>query len=237
MGFKLAVNLFADRRAQELTDTLQSFYREHGQRSLEIYRQMYGRHDAGEKLRIHDYPPRWVLVDIFLQPEHWIRERHLFVSRMLRCAGFFIFEYDGDYWGYEFFDNGEVLDRFTSNASYRDYFEGRDCRGDPGVLAEKLPFLNIGDIGPYLVRLPDCETVTGEEYDRLRGETDVFPRPGDQYRRWDECAVLNFIRALGIAGDFTGKWGSFEFSMPQYAEIDSGDFGREQTLPKRRFLP
>lgn len=234
MGFKLAVNLYANHRAQEVAETLRSFYRVHGQRSLEIFQQLYGRHEIREVLDIRDYPPHWSLVDIFMEPEHWIRERHLFVSGMLHCPGLFIFEYDGDYWGYELFDNGVVLDRFTSNANYSGYFAGQDCRGAPGILAEKLPFVNIENIKPYLVRLPDWETVSEDEYDKFQRETDVPPRLGDQFRRWDECAVLNFLRALGITGNLSG---GFEFSAPVYAEIDSRDFGTEPNPPKRRVLP
>ena len=61
------------------------------------------------------------------------------------CAGFLIFVYDGDYWGYEFFDRGEVLDHFVQEATGEPIgFPGKDCRGNPRVVADDLPVLACG---------------------------------------------------------------------------------------------
>ncbi len=72
--------------------------------------------------------------------------------------------------------------------------------------------------------MPDWDAVPEEEYERLERQTDVAPREGDRYRRWDECAALNFLRMLGVDGDFT-KRGYFRYGAPVFAEIEHGDFG------------
>jgi hypothetical protein len=223
MGLKLSFNLFAAQPASAVADALRLYYRRHWQRSVEIYQSMYG-NDVYETLEIYDCPPHWTVVDIDLEPEDWIRQRHLFVSQALSCPGFYLFEYDGDYWGYEFFDSGVVIDRFKSDASRNFHFEGMTCAGDARKLAARLPFLNLQNIEPYLVLLPDIESTPEAEYDDFQTQTDVPPRPGDRYRRWDEGAMLNFLRALGVAGDFTGKWGRFELAHPLHAAIDATDF-------------
>lgn len=222
MGFKFAVNLFADRSADEVTSALREFYDREGKRSVMIYQEMCDRTEISETLEIYAFP-RWTVVDIYMEPEYWIRERQLEISKQLHCAGLFLFEYDGDYWGYELFNNGEVVDRFTTNASYNWYFKGCECAGSAKRLADCFPFIEEDVFTPYLVRLPNWDEVEMDEYERLESETDHPPREGDEYNRWDEAAVLNFLRALGVQGDFTGKWGRFEFAVPAYAEIDSLD--------------
>jgi hypothetical protein len=41
------------------------------------------------------------------------REAQRFVSARLNTSGLLIFVYDGNYWGYELFQNGKVLNRFV----------------------------------------------------------------------------------------------------------------------------
>jgi len=118
------------------------------------------------------------------------REAQLFVSRTLWCPGFLIFVYDGNYWGYEFFDHGEVLDHFVQEATGEPIgFPGEDCRGNAAVLVEHLPFLNVADVASYLVQKTDWVIPAG---------MNIPARPGDEFRRFDECAVLDFMRMLGV---------------------------------------
>lgn len=120
-----------------------------------------------------------------------------FVSQSLRCPGFLIFVYDGDYWGYEFSDCGEAIDHFVQEASGEPIgFPGEDCRGNPSVIAEHLPFLRVEDIAPYLVQKPDWPTPES---------INVPARPGDEFRRFDECAVLDFVRMLRVPVDIVSS--------------------------------
>jgi hypothetical protein len=114
----------------------------------------------------------------------------LVVSRRLACPGFLVFVYDGDYWGYEFFNSGVAVDHFVQEATGDPIgFPEEDCRGQAEVVASFLPFLRMEDIGPYLV----------QKHDFVRpADMNVPARPGDQFRRFDECAVLDFLRMLGI---------------------------------------
>jgi hypothetical protein len=235
MGFKFAANLYCGCSAQRVVEVLHDFYRSNAHRSREIYRNMYGPYLGpefpGERLQIYDYPPRWCVVDIFMEPEDWIRERHLHVSRQLACPGFFLFEYDGDYWGYEFFDKGEIVDRFTNDAGQHWYFEGMDCSGHAEILAARLPFLAIEDISPYLDRLPDYEEFEAER-DKMVRELDVPPRPGDQYSRWAEASSLNFLRMLGVPCGFSGYGGYFEYGVPMLAEMTIPVFPQRGATPE-----
>src|SRR5690606_14733768 len=85
----------------------------------------------------------WAVVDLGSGWEWKVRrEAQLFVSQTLWCPGFLIFVYDGDYWGYEFFSRGEVVDCFVQEAIEAPVrFPDKDCGGDPRAITEQLPFL------------------------------------------------------------------------------------------------
>lgn len=94
---------------------------------------------------------------------------------------------------YELFEHGRDLDQFIqSSDAYRvsHWFPGRDVSGNASLLAAKLG-LREENLTPYLVREPDNE----ERYDALNVPT----RPGDKHKRFDECAVLDFLSAIGVA--------------------------------------
>jgi hypothetical protein len=184
MGLKLRYNLFRDASVEAVYGAYASFYAQRG-RPLQ---------PAGKETRRLDFYQEnndWVVVGLDGGWE-WKerREAQLFASRRLWCAGLLVFVYDGDYWGYELFDHGEVRDHFVQEATGMPiWFAGEDCLGHPEVLAEHLPFLDVEDIAPYLVQKHDWVIPTG---------MNVPARFGDEFCRFDECAVLDFLRMLGV---------------------------------------
>lgn len=58
------------------------------------------------------------------------------------------------------------------------------------MIAAGLPFLREEDISPYLIQKHDWIVPDG---------ANAPARPGDEFRRFDECAVLDFLRMLGVA--------------------------------------
>ena len=187
LGLKLRYNLFCS-SAAPVYDAFASFY---GRRGSKL--QPAG--DGQGSLNFYSENNGWTVVDLGSGWEWKVRrEAQLFVSRTVSCAGFLVFVYDGDYWGYEFFDRGEVLDHFVQEATGEPIgFPGEDCRGNPSVVAERLPFLRAEDIAPYLVQMHDWVIPEG---------MDVPARPADEFRRFDECAVLDFCECLASPPKF-----------------------------------
>jgi hypothetical protein len=184
MGLKLRYNLFHGATAAGVYGAYASFY---AQRRRPL--QLTG--DEARRLDFYQEDNGWVVVSLDGGWE-WNerREAQLFVSRRLWCPGFLVFVYDGDYWGYEFFDHGEVFDHFVQEATGQPIgFPGADCRGRAEVVAEHLPFLRAEDIAPYLVQKHDWVIPAG---------MNVLARSGDEFRRFNECAVLDFLRMLGV---------------------------------------
>jgi hypothetical protein len=184
MGLKLRYNLFYNTTAAAVYGAYVSFFEERD-RPL--------RPTGNERHRIdfHHTHNGWVVVALDAGWE-WEerREVQLLVSRRLLCPGFLAFVYDGDYWGYEFFDHGEPLDHFVQESTGQPIgFPDEDCRGKAEVVAEHLPVLRAADIAPYLMQKHDWVIAEG---------ADVPARPGDEFCRFDECAVLDFLRMLGV---------------------------------------
>ena len=185
MGLKLRYQMFRDTTAEAVYDAFCSFYAARG-RPL---RPMGG---DWERIDIHREADGWVVVNLDGGWEWKVRrEAQLAVSRQLCCTGFLVFVFDGDYWGYEFFDRGEALDQFVQeSSSAAEWFPDRDCRGDAALVASRLSYLKPQEFAPYLMQMQDWVEPEG---------MDVPARPGDQFRRSDECAALDFLRLLGVA--------------------------------------
>lgn len=185
MGLKLRYNLFRA-NAEDVCSAYASYY---GRQRNEKIRFLT---DSTGGLRVYSQDNGWVVVD---EGTGWDlegrRETYLFLSQYLWCAGFFVFVYDGEYWGYEFFDHGQVFDHFVQESVGEPIgFPGDDCRGNSRIIAEHLPFLRVEDIAPYLVQKHNWIIPEG---------MDIPARPGDEFRRFSECAVLDFLRMLGVA--------------------------------------
>jgi hypothetical protein len=183
VGLKLRYNLFYS-TTEPVFDAFASFYGRRGRR-------LHAAHDESGSLNFYGEHNGWVVVDLGGGWEWKVRrEAQLVVSRSVWCPGFLIFAYDGNYWGYEFFDRGEVIDHFVQEAIGEPIgFPGEDCRGNPRAIAERLPFLRVEDVAPYLMQKRDFVIPEG---------MNVPARPGDEFRRFDECAVLDFLRMLGV---------------------------------------
>src|SRR5207237_6867792 len=99
------------------------------------------------------------------------------------------------YWGYEFFANGQALDHFLQEAD-EDLapagLRGGDYSGNVALLAQHLPFLEASILAPYLVR-----RYTWEWAENLGSELQTA-REGDEFDRFDEHLVLDFLRTLGV---------------------------------------
>jgi hypothetical protein len=184
VGLKLRYNLFYS-TAEAVYDAFAAFYGRRGSR-------LRAADDASGRLNFYREQDGLAVVELDRGWDWKVpREAQLFVSRSLGCPGFLIFVYDGNYWGYEFFDRGEVIDHFVQEATGEPIgFPGEDCRGNPHVVAARLPFLRVEDIAAYLVQKRDWVIPEG---------MDVPARLGDEFRRFDECAVLDFLRMLGVA--------------------------------------
>jgi hypothetical protein len=203
VGLKLRYNLFYS-TAEAVYDSFATFY---GRRDSRLR----AADDGNGSLNFYREQDGWVVVDLGSGWDWKVRrEAHLFVSRSLWCPGFLIFVYDGNYWGYEFFDRGEVIYHFVQEATENPIgFPGEDCRGNPGVVAEHLPFLRVEDIAPYLVQKRDWV---------MPKDMDVPARPGDEFRRFDECAVLDFLRMLGIPTEIRDHY--VRLKAPLFRSVD-----------------
>lgn len=69
------------------------------------------------------------------------------------------------------------------------------------MLAGQFEWLSPADVAPYLVQKPDLDLYPPlpdetwwQEWKRL----DVPVRLGDEFTRFDECAVLDFLRLLRV---------------------------------------
>jgi hypothetical protein len=203
MGLKLRYNLFHSVTAPAVYGMLLNFYAARG-RPL----QQTGTDD--ERIDVHEADNNWVVVSLDSDWE-WKerREAQLYVSQRLSCLGFLIFVYDGDYWGYEFFARGEVLDQFTQESNDRPVgFAKLPTRGNAAILAAHLPALNETEIAPYLIQQHDWQIPAG-------ANTKAWP--GDEYNRFDECAVLDFLRMLGICVNVHNR--SVQLASPCYRSV------------------
>jgi hypothetical protein len=208
MGLKLRYGVFACDDPQGVFGAYAGFYAELGY-PLEIVdvapppyftpRDFFPR-------QLHHADNGWVVLEVGFEREIQ-RKAQLHVSKVLGCAGFFIFVDDGDYWGYELFRDGMVLDQFVQSPESWDcesWFPGRDCTGNPGLVAAQFPWVTTADVAAYLAkepRLPDSPEAWDEfeqEYERLNTPA----RPGDEFTRFEECAVLDFLRLLGVGVGF-----------------------------------
>ena len=203
MGLKLRYNLFRS-PAEPVYDAFATFY---GQRGFKLR----DADDGRGRLNFYCEHAGWTVVDLGSGWEWKVRrEAQLFVSQAAWCAGFLIFVYDGEYWGYEFFNCGEVLDHILQEATGEPIgFPGEDCQGNPHIVAEHFPFLRQEDIAPYLVQKRDWVIPDG---------MDVPARPGDEYRRFDECAVLDFLRMIGIPTEI--RENDVRLKAPLFRSVD-----------------
>ncbi|MBA3868910.1 MAG: hypothetical protein H0X30_07140 [Anaerolineae bacterium] len=204
MSLKMRLCLFQGVTHEDVFAAYEQFYRELDKTLVTSEFEIGNDHQIDIYQQAHD----WVVVGLDGGWERGIRQAaYLSVSRSLDCAGFFIYVYVG--WGYELFSDGVVRDQFISmgdpdGPAYCDD-TANGCNGDLDKIIQLFPFLNVKDITPYLVRLmypnmnPSLSVAERAKFDLdYKKIVDVPPRSGDEFMRFDQCGVLNFLRVLGV---------------------------------------
>jgi hypothetical protein len=189
VGLKLRLNLFDVVDAPDIFGALAEFY---GKRGAELVAE----EDDTRRYDLYHRQERWCVLG-WDGGWEWKQRRdaQLFVSGRLSITGMLVFAYDGEYWGYELFRNGEVLDQFVQMpGSSATWFPNRVCTGESSVLARTLGS-EESDLAPYLVQKPDYGEPNADE---TRRRLNVRARPNDEFSRFEECAVLDFLRAVGL---------------------------------------
>jgi hypothetical protein len=156
-----------------------------------------------DAFELHEQRAGWTVLD-WTRGWEWTlrRQAQLHVSEVLGCPGILVFVYDGDTWGYELFDRGRVVDWFVQGPEEGNtWFPGKDLSGRPEAVVSAFPDLALdrSDVAAYLVQPPALEPDEG--WNEAEDVWDVPARPGDRFRRGDECAVLDFLVLLGVAVD------------------------------------
>jgi hypothetical protein len=198
VGLALRLNAFRDVEAPDVYAALATFYAGHGAA-------LVPESDGLRSYDLRERRGRWCLLEWNAGWEWTLRrEAQLHVSRQLNVPGLLVFVYDGDYWGYELFDRGEAIDHFVQTAMDPVItFPHKNVNGDATVLARTLG-LSEAVVAPYLARWHGWHERTRRANERAR--------PTDEFTRWEEAAVLDFLRAIEIDVSLTGY--SVEFAAP-----------------------
>jgi hypothetical protein len=189
-------HLFYGVESGQVYAAIQDFYGERSRILVKSEQSNYGRRSQSRLYDLHTPQAGWVLCDC--DAEWALSELNSFVTKRLNCSGLLLYVDDGDYWAYSLFYCGRIVDGFSQATEIsEDGLPGRNV-GDAAVVAAQFPWLAIEDIQPYLVQ-EDWD----DPIERLR--LAVPPRSGDEYTRFDELAVLNFYRLLGISVELRRK--------------------------------
>jgi hypothetical protein len=212
VGLALRLNLFRDVEPTVVYGALASFYEKRGA-------VMVAEPDGTRSYDLHERRGRWCLLQ-WDGGWEWQQRRaaQLHVSKQLGVPGLMVFVYDGDYWGYELFDRGEAKDHFVQTSMDPVItFREADCSGDAAVLAATLG-LDEAVVAPYLARWHGWHERAKRAHERAR--------PSDEFTRWDECAVLDFLRTIGVDVALAGY--AVEFAAPVWRSFRPafGDGGR-----------
>ena len=234
MGLSIAYSLFYQVLPNQIFDALQTFY---VQRISWLDRTGQDQ-DEDQSLTLHEPENGWTVFDL---GRGWWRqndiqcEAALFVIEMLSCSGIFVRVYDGDYWEYELFENGRLIDHFVQEAGvyYGPPGKGGNAHaikggnahaikggnahaikggnahaikgGNAHAIVSVFPWLKIDVVAPYLIQAkrddPDDWHGLPEDWHRLQGPV----RPGDEFGRYDQCAVIDFVRMLGVSVNIVNR--------------------------------
>ena len=207
MGLFLRYNLFYGVSPQAVYDVYAGFYRERGMSLAPEGKSL------GEAYELYQRDGDWTVLR-WNKGWEWVvrREAQLHVSRKLRCPGFLVFVYDGDYWAYEFFEDGVVLDCFVQSPDESErWFPVESCRGDTAIVTKHLPFLDRDILERYLVQTPSWDEFDNAENPRQAWleayqARDVKVQPSDEFTVFAECAVLDFLRYLGVRVELRDRY-------------------------------
>lgn len=213
VGLKLRYSLFYGVQPAEVYDVYARFWAAVGHPLCDPQYDPANPHrHRFEELALHEPGNGWMILSWNAGWEYALRRQaQMVVSATLGCSGLFVFVFDGDFWGYELFRNGVALDHFVQDpAQCNTLFDAYcDCRGKPERIATEFPWLRTEDLAPYLVQLPDM-SISDAEYERL----DVPARAGDEFTRFAECSVLDFLRLLGIAVKLSNEYPTRYVTLP-----------------------
>lgn len=200
MGTFFRANLFHRVSVEAVYTHLEEF---HVQKGHPLRKE--GKGYPENRLDLHEVDQDWVCLRLGIGWEWELRRgAYLHVSRELSCPGFFVFVYDSDFWGYEFFHQGDVADHFMQDPNTQSWFPGFPCTGNPELIAGRVPGLDPGEFRPYLIQHPRFDEFPDNiQRWRERDRRDVKARPGDLYTRFHGCAVVDFIRFLGVRAEFS----------------------------------
>ena len=216
MGLSLAYNLFYEVQQDKVFDALKRFYTQKGfvlDQSDEPEDEIDRARNDDDALEVFKSNGGWTVLTL---DRGWVwqrelrREAQLAVSRQLSCSGFLIRVYDGDYWEYELFSNGIWLDHFVQEVETSEGKPPGTNAGSPAAIVSTFPWLKVDDVVPYLVQ---------ENWDdpEERQRLNVPAREGDEFCRFDECSVLDFLRLLGLKVDMIDH--SVTLATPVYREF------------------
>jgi hypothetical protein len=201
MGLKLRLNLFYQQQHSDVYEALTQYYTSLG-RALQSEGREFSRLD------LHQYDHPWTVLNLDGGWDEWNlrREACKHVSRVLNCAAFSLFVYDGDFWGYEMVHAGNAVDYFIQAPDHSaDWFPNQNTMGSASTVTHYLPSVSEDQAQPYLVQhlaypedAPAHPAPIWEEWTAQRDALDVAARAGDEFTRFSECAVLDFLRMLGI---------------------------------------
>jgi hypothetical protein len=140
MGLALRYSLFDGVDAKAVYGALAWYWASRGHR-LEERAPRTSPLRAADEYVLHSECAGWTLLS-WDGGWEWTRRREaqLHISRALGCVGLLVFVYDGQSWGYELFDRGEVVDRFVAEIDDPDrWFPGEDVSGHPELVVAALP--------------------------------------------------------------------------------------------------
>lgn len=198
MAFSVSILCLHTCKHEALSDGLRKFYSTHEKKFRNIFRKYYS-FDADFRDTMEIYSSeKWCLVNGLLSYEEWIRERNIFITKYLSCSGIYIYEYDGNFWGYEVYIDGIVVDRFLSDKSFDDFFYSEEADGSVDIVTRAFPFIDGNIVEKYLIQYPDRKTFNAISDDYFHDLTNIPPRTIDLFNRWDGCASINFMRAIGL---------------------------------------
>ena len=89
-----------------------------------------------------------------------------------------------------------------------DWFPGKPCVGNRELIASEFPFLSTTNLASYLTR-KRCE---------WPHPGNVPAREGDEFKKFDECAVIDFMRFLKVGVEVRDRY--VRFLSPEYRKFD-----------------
>ena len=117
------------------------------------------------------------------------------LSKELACPVMLCYIYDGDFWGYFFFDSGEHLDAFMPMPYYFEEMpeeEQQRVKGNSRLIAERFN-VKEEDVAQYLRLWTEQD---------LNGNEPGYAYPDDEFSIGEDWQMADFMRAIGHPYDW-----------------------------------